>query len=93
VPKVIFFAGKASPEAKQEKAILQLIIQASQTINADERLFKHLQVIFVPNFNISVAQQIIPGLDLAEQLSIPGTEAQGCSQIKEVLNGALLLAS
>jgi len=62
-------------------------------INADERIQKHLQVVFIPNFNIGLAQQIIPGLDMCEQLSIPGTEAQGCSQIKAVMNGALLLGS
>ena len=66
VPRLVIFAGKVSPEAVWEKAMLQLIIQVSEVINSDDRIQKHLQMVFIPNFNISYAQEIIPALDLCE---------------------------
>jgi starch phosphorylase len=64
------FAGKASPDCPNEKRIIQLIVQV-------QRLTK--MCVFLPNYNVSLAQKIVPSIDIAENLSTPGTEAGGTS--------------
>ena len=78
------FAGKASPECHAEKKIIWLINKVSQLTKL---------CILLPNYNVSVAQKIVPSVDLAEHLSLPGSEAGGTSQIKYMMNGTITIGS
>ncbi|CAH9075136.1 unnamed protein product [Cuscuta epithymum] len=91
--RTVMFGGKAFATYTNAKHIIKLVTDVGDVVNSDPEVNIYLKVVFVPNYNVSVAEMLIPGSELSQHISTAGMEASGTSNMKFALNGCLIIGT
>lgn len=93
VPRTVMIGGKAFATYTNAKRIVKLVVDVGSVVNNDSETGDYLKVVFIPNYNVSVAEILIPGSELSQHISTAGMEASGTSNMKFALNGCLIIGT
>jgi starch phosphorylase len=93
VPRTLVFAGKAAPGYVMAKRIIALIHAVADMIRKEPTVSRRLNVVFIPNYDVSTAELVFPATDLSEQISTAGTEASGTGCMKAIMNGGVIIGT